>query len=511
MAMTIPEPPTPVSPVSPAADAAAHTQDAADAQSPTTTGTTTTKSTNTTSSGNNANTNNNNNGNIKRKPSRRANTAERRATHNAVERQRRETLNGRFLDLAALLPNLSQIRRPSKSSIVNSSIAHIHASRRHRALASRELRLLKAESDALRRELNQWRDRAGLPTVDEPLRSEGFAVVVHGEMDAVMVSAEMTAAGQGGGEEEGEGEEDDWGMAQGYEEESPVAMPVQHHHQAQVHHQQGYMGPGPQGPPNAYVQGYPGPAYGHHHLQAFIEEEGRGAKGNGGGAGNPFAHNIPRGYGPEGNGASALFTPPVSRDGPLNNSTPNPNSNPNHNGNHNGPNPNHNHNGSNHGNGNGNGGGNGSNHSAGSASPAQSHHSMSGGHSPSGRSGSGSPTGFAGAGAHVPGSMRRDQRSSGSPAYELGPGPGAFGPGYPSQGPGMNGPGGMNGQGGAGGMGGYGHAGHGGHGQGAGHPGHGHGMMMGMGGHGHGMSGMQGMGGMVVGAGAMGGVFGMML
>jgi len=33
----------------------------------------------------------------KRKPSRRANTAERRATHNAVERLRRETLNGRFL------------------------------------------------------------------------------------------------------------------------------------------------------------------------------------------------------------------------------------------------------------------------------------------------------------------------------------------------------------------------------------------------------------------------------
>ncbi|GBE81635.1 hypothetical protein SCP_0400060 [Sparassis crispa] len=66
--------------------------------------------------------------------SQRANTAERRATHNAVERQRRETLNGRFLDLAALLPNLSQIRRPSKSSIVNSSIAHVHSSRRHRLL-----------------------------------------------------------------------------------------------------------------------------------------------------------------------------------------------------------------------------------------------------------------------------------------------------------------------------------------------------------------------------------------
>jgi hypothetical protein len=119
-------------------------------------------------------------GNNKRKPSRRANTAERRATHNAVERARRETLNGRFLDLAGLLPNLSQIRRPSKSAIVNSSIAHIHASRRHRQLASRELRLLKLEADALRRELNEWRDRAGIPRVQEPSRGDGFSMVLSG-------------------------------------------------------------------------------------------------------------------------------------------------------------------------------------------------------------------------------------------------------------------------------------------------------------------------------------------
>ncbi|KAI0748786.1 hypothetical protein C8Q80DRAFT_1121107 [Daedaleopsis nitida] len=121
----------------------------------------------------------------KRKPSRRANTAERRATHNAVERARRETLNSRFLDLAALLPNLSQIRRPSKSSIVNSSIAHIHASRRHRLLAARELRLLKLESDALRRELNEWRDRSGLPRVDEPVRGEAFQMILSGEVEVL--------------------------------------------------------------------------------------------------------------------------------------------------------------------------------------------------------------------------------------------------------------------------------------------------------------------------------------
>ena len=90
-------------------------------------------------------------------------------------------------DLAALLPNLSQIRRPSKSAIVNSSIAHIHSSRRHRAMASRELRALKSESDALRRELNEWRDRSGLPRVEEPMRSDAFALVLSGECEILPV------------------------------------------------------------------------------------------------------------------------------------------------------------------------------------------------------------------------------------------------------------------------------------------------------------------------------------
>jgi hypothetical protein len=124
----------------------------------------------------------------KRKPSRRANTAERRATHNAVERQRRETLNGRFLDLAALLPNLSQIRRPSKSSIVNSSIAHIHASRRYRLIAARELRAVKAETDVLRQELNEWRERSGIPRLEEPVRGDGFNLILSGEVEVIIPS-----------------------------------------------------------------------------------------------------------------------------------------------------------------------------------------------------------------------------------------------------------------------------------------------------------------------------------
>lgn len=124
-------------------------------------------------------------GGVKRtaRNTRRVNTAERRATHNAVERARRETLNGRFLDLAALLPNLNTLRRPSKSTIVNSSIAHLNASQRHRILAAQQLRMIKDETDALRHEVNQWRARAGVAFVEEPVRGDAFGIILSGELE----------------------------------------------------------------------------------------------------------------------------------------------------------------------------------------------------------------------------------------------------------------------------------------------------------------------------------------
>ncbi|KAK1233921.1 hypothetical protein PQX77_002894 [Marasmius sp. AFHP31] len=157
-----------------------------------------------------------------KKSSRRANTAERRATHNAVERARRETLNGRFLDLAKMLPNLSQIRRPSKSAIVNSSIAHIHASRRHRVLASRELRMMKLEADQLRHELNEWRDRAGISRVEEPVRGDGFSMVLNQELEVIPI---VTSGGDDDEDgfygDDGTGEE---GGAIGVEEQQRMMM-----------------------------------------------------------------------------------------------------------------------------------------------------------------------------------------------------------------------------------------------------------------------------------------------
>ena len=312
--------------------------------------------------------------NIKRKPSRRANTAERRATHNAVERQRRETLNGRFLDLAQLLPNLSQIRRPSKSSIVNSSIAHIHASRRHRMLASRELRQIKAEADALRREVNEWRSRQNLPLVDEPVRSEGFNIIVSGELDVLVaeMGAEMAAQGHGnlvgvGGNSslmdvEEDEDLDDWGPAppsshggpppahQGgypagpgnqYDEEVFVPQAPIHPHQQQQHpvHHQGMMMNGHHGHHPQHHPQHPM----HHHPQQHVQQQhhmqqqqqfgyhpNQGPQQFAPGSieddrhflktgGNPFAHNITntRSYDSptQGPGAGALFTPPATRDG----------------------------------------------------------------------------------------------------------------------------------------------------------------------------------------------------
>ncbi|KAG8982366.1 hypothetical protein FRB90_006846 [Tulasnella sp. 427] len=147
--------------------------------------TNTAKTNNTAPTTGNTTANTTNGGPVRRKTSRRANTAERRATHNAVERQRRETLNGRFLDLAALLPNLASVRRPSKSAIVNSSIALVHSMRRARATSARELRLLKVEADALRAEVNEWRERAGmgLTRVEEPARSREFEELVNGGLE----------------------------------------------------------------------------------------------------------------------------------------------------------------------------------------------------------------------------------------------------------------------------------------------------------------------------------------
>lgn len=137
----------------------------------------------------------------KRRSRRAPNTAERRATHNAVERARRETLNGRFMDLAAALPSMSHVKRPSKSMIVNrckfnfffvylggstSPLAVSYLNQEHcradcslclsfftptaldfvDASLQREASLME-ENNSLRKQVNQLRTQLGLPHIDE--------------------------------------------------------------------------------------------------------------------------------------------------------------------------------------------------------------------------------------------------------------------------------------------------------------------------------------------------------
>ncbi|KAJ7869720.1 kinase-like domain-containing protein [Mycena olivaceomarginata] len=112
----------------------------------------------------------------------------RRATRRILsktETDRRTTLNTRFVHLASLLPSLAEVRRPSKAAIVESSIAYVHSAREHRTLASRELRALHIENQSLRREVNEWRARAGLDATVEPRRSDSFVLVLTGDMPEI--------------------------------------------------------------------------------------------------------------------------------------------------------------------------------------------------------------------------------------------------------------------------------------------------------------------------------------
>ncbi|KAJ7245096.1 hypothetical protein C8J57DRAFT_1725412 [Mycena rebaudengoi] len=88
-----------------------------------------------------------------------------RASQNAVEKLGRENL---FLELASLLPNPANIRRPTKSSIVNNCIPHVHASRRHRFLASQQLRAMRDECEPLQCEANEWCARVGMMPLEAP-------------------------------------------------------------------------------------------------------------------------------------------------------------------------------------------------------------------------------------------------------------------------------------------------------------------------------------------------------
>ncbi|KAI9342218.1 hypothetical protein DFJ73DRAFT_842878 [Zopfochytrium polystomum] len=88
---------------------------------------------------------------------------ERRATHNATERARRENLNTRFQELANSLPSMAQSHKPSKSLIVAKSIDFVSEAHFRVGVQDRALHSLKGKNDALFSELNRLRAMLGMP------------------------------------------------------------------------------------------------------------------------------------------------------------------------------------------------------------------------------------------------------------------------------------------------------------------------------------------------------------
>lgn len=157
-----------------------------------------------------------------------------------------------------MLPALAAQRRPSKSAIVNQSIALLTSQRRGRIIAGRELRLIKTENDALRQELNEWRARNSLPRVEEPPRSGDLIALLAVEEEAEgdeelmnMMINSRRAAFEMGGDDDDYNEDGDEDQQQQVSPDSAhpygaaMALPSVHHkvvppvhHQQQQHQQQ---------------------------------------------------------------------------------------------------------------------------------------------------------------------------------------------------------------------------------------------------------------------------------
>ncbi|KAL1721236.1 hypothetical protein EV715DRAFT_271217 [Schizophyllum commune] len=148
------------------------------------------------------------------KKRRRTFTADDRAQHRVIEKQRREALNEKFIDLARLLPNLAHVRRLSKGLIVDASIAHHKRQRAQRLLAAQEVKLLLEEREGLYKEVDALREKLKEPPADPApkrpeLRPETKQVLAVEEEVCGTFPAGFGDNGPEDGQEEGENGDSD--------------------------------------------------------------------------------------------------------------------------------------------------------------------------------------------------------------------------------------------------------------------------------------------------------------
>lgn len=104
----------------------------------------------------------------KRRSRRPPSTAAKRATHNAIERARRESLNGRFIELARALPNMASVKRPSKSAIVIKSLEFVYSVQHREVIVADQLATLRREVEDLRSKLSVQSPKSSSPCSSIP-------------------------------------------------------------------------------------------------------------------------------------------------------------------------------------------------------------------------------------------------------------------------------------------------------------------------------------------------------
>ncbi|KAI8072981.1 hypothetical protein BC940DRAFT_344321 [Gongronella butleri] len=77
---------------------------------------------------------------------------DRRSAHNALERQRRETLNSKFQELAHALPALQTVRRPSKTLIVSKSLDYVSTTMQRENSYMAQIKQLRKQNEQLRKQ-----------------------------------------------------------------------------------------------------------------------------------------------------------------------------------------------------------------------------------------------------------------------------------------------------------------------------------------------------------------------
>jgi hypothetical protein len=88
--------------------------------------------------------------------------ADRRASHNAIERARRESLNGRFVELANSIPMLQGNRKPSKAVIVTKALEYIQECKHRMEMKNSTIMMLRKQNEDLLNELNILRTSVGM-------------------------------------------------------------------------------------------------------------------------------------------------------------------------------------------------------------------------------------------------------------------------------------------------------------------------------------------------------------